>query len=288
MSKYKLGLKPDLYDIRDYNFKAVVPEDTDNLPDCVDIRPLFPTIFSQNEQGSCTANAGVGVLEYLFHIKKNKKLTLSRQYLYNMERINDNCPLTEDNGSTMRQICKTLRKNGCCEEELFTYGNGNENIIPSDNAQTNAQQYKIGNYYRCNDLYDAKVALSKGLPVLLGLGVYEEFYKPNEQGIIPKINIRKRSYGGHAVVLVGYKTVKTLFGNKTLFIIRNSWGKSIKNENSWGYAFNNPSDDGYGDNGYAYIEESNLSNIVYDMWVITDIAKEDSGNNEDNTGDDLK
>lgn len=285
MYRYKSGLRPDFYDERDYTFRAINDNEYAILPESVDLRPLFPTVFSQNAQGSCTANAGVGVLEYLFSIRKKMKLILSRQYLYNMERINDDCPLTSDNGSTMRQICKTLRKNGCCEEELFTYGNGNEKLIPSEEAQANAQSYKIGNYYRCNDLYEAKVALSKGLPVLLGLGVYEEFYYPNEQGIIPTINLKGKFYGGHAVVLVGYKEVKTLFGKKTLFIIRNSWGKSIKQSDSWGYAFNNPSDDGYGEKGYAYIDEKNLNKITYDMWVITDIdyTEPNTDNNSSNS-----
>ena len=270
---FKMGVIKDEYDEHDYNFKALV-EDI-NLPDKVDLRPYFPSMFSQNSQGSCTSNAGVAYLAYLFYIKYKYKLIFSRQYLYNMERINDNCPLTLDNGSSMRQICNTLKKNGCCFEEDFEYGNGNEKIAPPTQAIENAKKYTIKSYYRCDDLTEAKIALSKGFPVLLGIEVYNEFYKTGNDGKIPKININGKCYGGHAILIVGYYTVNTILGKKTIFIIRNSWGLSEKSEDSWGYAFNNPSDSGFGEDGYGYISEDNLKNIIMDMWVITEVENID-------------
>lgn len=270
---FKMGVKKDEFDEHDYNFRAIMEEI--ELPSSVDLRPYLPSVFSQNQQGSCTANVGVGAIEYLYNVQQNKKLILSRQFLYNQERINDGVELTEDNGSSMRQICKTLKKNGCCEEDLFTYGNGNEIKIPPNEAYINADNYKITDYYRCDNLYEAKVALYKKLPVLLGIDVYDEFYYPDKKGFIPKINLNNQSRGGHAILLVGYFTVKTLCGIKTYYIIRNSWGQSIKNEKSWGYAFNNPSDSGFGDNGYAYIEENNLKSIILDMWATTGVESID-------------
>ena len=275
--KYKLGVVPDKIDERDYTFKAISSQI--ELPDSVDLRPDFPSVFSQNSQGSCTSNCGIGVLEYLFYVLLGKKLILSRQYLYNMERINDKCPLHIDNGSSMRQICHTLNKNGVCLEELFTYGNGNEKIEPNDKAKANAQKYRIKSYHRCENANDIKMALAQGFPVLAGIEIYNSFYNTKSDGIIPKINkAENQCLGGHAVVLAGYKSnnKKGLFGKKeTYYILRNSWGVSEKTEDSWGYAFNNPSDSGFGENGYGYISESNLMNILMDSWVITEVENID-------------
>ena len=107
---YKLNLNKDTIDDRDLKLRSFVP--IVQLPESVDLRYLFPTVFSQNDQGSCTANGGVAVLEYLLNAIRNEKTVLSRQFLYNKERMNDNTPLTEDSGSSVRQICKTLKKDG--------------------------------------------------------------------------------------------------------------------------------------------------------------------------------
>jgi len=56
------------------------------------------------------------------------------------------------------------------------------------------------------------------------------------------------------------------------YILRNSWGQSIKTDTSWGYAFDNPSDGGWGDNGYGYLTTAALDAIKQDAWVITLLA----------------
>ena len=89
MAEFKLGLKPDEKDDRDFLYKSVRNTSEKVIYDNVDLRGCMPSMFSQNQQSSCTGNTGVCVAEYLFNVQKDKKLTLSRQYLYNMERIND-------------------------------------------------------------------------------------------------------------------------------------------------------------------------------------------------------
>lgn len=267
--KYKLNLKRDAPDSRDHLLKYSLTPTLNSIKKEVDLRSKFPSVFSQNDQGSCTANAGVAVLEYLFKEFCQLETTLSRQYLYNKERMNDGTSLNEDSGSSIRQICKTLKKNGCCRELNFEYGWDNFYKEPSTAANEDAALHRIFSYERCENLYDIKFALSQNLPVLAGIEIYEEFYKATKSGFIPKADKEKSSLGGHAVVIVGYRPKK--FSKKNQYLIRNSWGESIEKLDSWGYAFNNPSDSGWGQDGYAWIDEDELASILMDAWVITGV-----------------
>lgn len=267
---YKLNLQKDKEDNRDFKLRSYLPRINEaDLPKSVDLSGKFPSMFSQNDQGSCTANVGVAVLEYFLNEKRYQKLILSRQYLYNKERMNDGTPLTEDSGSSIRQICKTLKKNGCCKEIFFTYGWDNFSVEPSNMANEDAAAYKIKSYMRCDTIYEMKVALSLNLPILAGVEIYEDFYRATKGGNVPAIDRTKPFLGGHAITIVGYK--QKPLSKKCQFLIRNSWGKSIEDLSSWGYAFNNPSDSGWGKNGYAWIDEDELEAILLDAWVITEI-----------------
>ena len=272
MPNYKFGVKPDKQDDRDYLYKSVRKVGGVTLPDSVDLRRDMPSMFSQNQQGSCTAQTGVCCYEYLVNRLRGDRVPYSRQFLYNMERLTEQGNLDEDNGATMRQICKTLKKDGVCHESLFTYGGGNEFKEPSATAKSNALKHRIKSYYRCETFEDIKTALSNKLPVLVGTEVWSSLWNTKENGVVPCPNKEKDEYqGGHAWLCVGFHTKKTLLGKKTVYILRTSWGESVKNEGSWGYAFNNPSDEGFGDGGYAYVDEKTLEAILMDAWVITEI-----------------
>lgn len=269
-SRYKLNLQRDLDDTRDLKLRSHVIRDVD-LPKSVDLRPDMPTVFSQLNIGSCTSNGAIANVEYLIKKRTGEETILSRMYHYNKERMNDGTPLTEDSGSSVRQICKTLRKDGVCDEELFTYGWHNFDKVPDEVANENAKKHRIKSYYRCETIFELKEALAMGLPVLVGCAMYEDFYRTGKNGIVPKIDTSTECLGGHLMLVVGY--LPKMFSNKVRFILRNSWGESIKDENSWGYAFNHESDDGFGDKGHGYIDEDNLMNILLDAWVIAEIEE---------------
>lgn len=287
MVKHKYTLKKDEKDDRDYLFKNLIKGKEISLPDNVDLRNNFPSIFSQNQEGSCTANAGVAVREYLENVENNQKVTLSRQYLYNKERINDGTDLSNDEGSSIRQICATLANNGCAEEKYLTYGINNLATVPFVEADQNASKYKVSSYHRVTTNDEIKQALAQGFPVLCGITVYPNFETVDSKGNIPMPNTNQQPLGGHATVLCGYFTpskisklsfiqmiidyILSIFkrkNNNVKYILRNSWGKSIQTSESWGYAYDNPSDDGWGDNGYGYLTDDVLNAIKQDCWVI--------------------
>ena len=88
-----MGWRPDLPDIRDYTteepqvekllakskpLKAVAQA----APASVDLRAWCSPIEDQGNLGSCTANAGVGLLEYYERRAFGKHLDGSRLFLY--------------------------------------------------------------------------------------------------------------------------------------------------------------------------------------------------------------
>src|SRR3972149_4016853 len=107
--KYGMGWIPDYPDLRDYRMdnygvstrlkelgqqKSVrrmlqatgVDADGKKLPASVDLRQWFPPVEDQGELGSCTANAGVGLVEYFQRRSFKKHLDASRLFLYKTTR----------------------------------------------------------------------------------------------------------------------------------------------------------------------------------------------------------
>ncbi len=74
IERYGMGWLPDYPDFRDYTpvhatiapmlKKARVAESPKSLPASVDVRAWCPPVENQGALGSCTANAGVGMVEY--------------------------------------------------------------------------------------------------------------------------------------------------------------------------------------------------------------------------------
>lgn len=257
---FKYNLKPDDKDERDYKLSQLVSISSKNKRIDVDLRDKMPPVYNQFSQGSCTANAGCANKEYM----EGNKANLSRQFLYNQERISDGT-FPEDAGSQMRTICQTLQKYGICREELLPYGDKNIATIPSKEAYEDALLHRIQSYYRVEDPFEMMYALEKGHPILLGITVYESFEETDEDGFIKMPDIESEAIlGGHATLLVGAhyipesKTgsfINKLFhrsDKKNYFILRNSWG----------------SDGAWGDKGYGYLPIDVLETIIQDAWVI--------------------
>lgn len=87
--EYLAGWKPDLPDYRDYTLshKDIAAatskfgfKDSKGLPDCIDLRKWCPPIFDQGNLGSCTANAGVSLLEYIEIKTRGKYIDASRLF----------------------------------------------------------------------------------------------------------------------------------------------------------------------------------------------------------------
>lgn len=92
--KKGLGWLPDRPDFRDLTVenKKILPmlesvgvkEPSKTIPDKVDLKEWCSTVEDQGKIGSCTANAGVGMLEYYERKAFGKHIDASRLFLYRL------------------------------------------------------------------------------------------------------------------------------------------------------------------------------------------------------------
>jgi C1A family cysteine protease len=266
MTKFKYNLKKDEEDIRDFLFKDSF-NFTTTLPTSVDLISKMPSIFNQLDESSCTANAGTANREYLL---PDKTKNLSRQFLYNVERIMENT-FNQDSGCQMRTVCKILNTYGICEESYLPYGKQNLYVQPSKDAYDNAKKYTISKYHRITSLDEVKQALVQGFPILLGMTVYESMESDEciNTGLIPYPQDGEKILGGHAVEICKYvdsiKPKSTLI-NKLQNMFKCLLGKSnssgyIYIRNSWGNV-------GINNTGYFKMTYETFEKLCQDMWVI--------------------
>ena len=258
---YGLGWLPDIPDLRDYTpeheeirkiFKSSFR--AKKLPSEIDLREFCSPIEDQSNLGSCTAQAVLGLVEYLERKTKGENLDASRRFLYKITRNLYN--LKGDTGAFIRGTIRALRIFGACPEKYWSYDVSRFDEEPSSFCYAFAQAYRAIKYFRLANtdpkklLEELKLYLSKGLPLAFGFTVYSSIYdeKVEKTGDIPFPRPGDRVVGGHAIMAVGYND------KKKALIIRNSWGPS------WG-------DKGYGTLPYDYI----LKDLADDFWVITSL-----------------
>lgn len=208
----------------------------------VDLAAELPPVGFQGEQGSCLGWS----LAYTIRSYQEKKLSgwtydspvsggdgdhvLSPAFLYN--QINGG----RDQGSDPVVALKFLVKRGVSTWKRMPYHLTDYRAQPAPDAISEALQFRAGGFKSINvqSVDSIKAELAAGHPVMMGLLIYENFYKLNKQTLVYE-NFRGKFYGGHAVTIVGYDDRKTVNGSTGVFKIMNSWGKA------------------WGDQGYGYI-----------------------------------
>lgn len=208
-----------------------------SLPASVDLRAWCSPIENQGSLGSCTANAGVGIVEYFERRAFGKHIDASRLFLYKATRNMSHW--TGDTGAFLRTTMGALVLFGVPPEEYWQYVIADFDKEPSAFCYAFAQSYQAISYYRLdppgtptNVLLDRiKLFLSAGLPSMFGFTVYSSIGQAATTGKIPYPTRGERIAGGHAIVAVGYddtmKIKNTNLGaveTTGALLIRNSWG----------------------------------------------------------------
>ena len=275
----KMGWIPDYPDFRDYSFENKETEEMDrllspigldrmdatSLPASSDLRQWCSPIENQGQIGSCTANAGAGVVEYFENRAFGRYLDASRLFLYKATR--NFAKLSGDSGAFLRSTLGALALFGVPPEEYWPYTDKTPDFDkePTAFCYSFAANYKSIKYFRHDSaglskdaiLDSIKKGLAAGIPSIFGFTVFNSISQAAKTGKIPFPGKNEKILGGHAIVAVGYndsmKIKNTTGGLETIgaLLIRNSWGTT------WG-------DKGYGWLPYDYV----LKETAADFWSI--------------------
>lgn len=236
-----------------------------SVPVSADLREWCSPVEDQRSLGSCTANAGVGVIEYYERKAFGRHIDASRLFLYKVTR--NLMKMKGDTGAYLRKTMGAMVLFGVPPEEYWPYTDDGEKFDkePPAFCYAFAQNYKTIQYYRHDPpgvlpgavLERVKAHLAGGHPSMFGFTVYSSIELADKRGAIPFPGPSERILGGHAVVAVGYddrvKIATASSGGECIgaLLIRNSWGK------------------GWGDNGYGWLPyEYILHGLAEDFWSV--------------------
>ena len=225
---------------------AAPPEAT-VLPPSIDLAKKCPPVRDQGALGSCTANAVLAAMGFLYTRNAKTDPQLSRLFTYYYTRKIGGSGPSEDAGAALRDAMKCLTAYGSCYESTWPYAEREFSTEPPHRAVMEARDHQAQLYYRCPSLRSVKASIAQGFPVVGGFSCPKTMFDASvrKTGIVPYPTPTEPMNGGHAVLFMGYddKTKRLKF--------QNSWGTD------WGVK-------GFGFLPYTFV----TAGLADDFWTL--------------------
>jgi len=220
-----------------------------HFPSSHSLRDDCPPPYDQGHVGSCTANSICAAIK-IHCMRQGSDFEPSRMYVYYKERlIEAHGGAITDSGADAQDGLDYIKITGVCREDLWPYIEKNDDVAPPKKCDQDAPNHRIVDIKDIDDSSPEALHMglksaihSHGLPVCVGIMVYESFQSPKvaQTGIVPMPGHNEQCEGGHEVLIVGYDD------DKQRYMLLNSWGSK------WG-------DQGFFYLPYAYLQNHNLA-----------------------------
>ena len=231
-SKKILNVSTDPADPRDWvhGWEEGSKINKEDIPESFSRRKHCVPVKNQGRIGSCVGHSGRVVCGSANVFQKEEP---SPMWIYKTAKKFDPWPGEDYSGTSIRGAATGLIKKGCCYESFWPYKD-DEKSEPSDMAKAELDaSYKKIQWYKtvpCDDIKEIQ-AILMDRPMWYAYMVHQDFFSLGFDGIIDtKKYLASAKAGGHAVSLVGWKTIN----GKLYWELQNSWGKFFGN---FGYFF---------------------------------------------------
>ena len=246
------GVIQDDIDDRDYLISSLPTPAS--VPSKIDHTPNMSSVKYQGNLGACVAFSAIALKEWQENIQYQNETGRIKEISYNLSEqwVYRNCKAIDPWGDTIegtniRSAMKVLSTIGVPCESNWEYSDDKENIgEPDEGCEDIALYFRIGSYWRINNLDELKQALIDG-PVVIAIDIYEEMFSHLNHGHVPMPQSEDQiPLGCHSVCIVGYD-------DET---------QEVKFKNSWSQFF--------GERGYGYFTYDYINKYMKDAWTCRD------------------
>jgi C1A family cysteine protease len=213
----------------------VAPRGVQLAGSCAPVGTAVP-VLDQLQLGSCTANAGAGVVMAYQERAGHPFVIPSVLAIYYLTRVNiEGQPADADNGAENRDVMKALARFGAPAGALWPYDPSRFAQSPSPDALADGLQHRAELYIRLPTL-DAngvpsidvhRHCLAQGFGFTFGFQVPANMQTQEaaDSGLVLYPEPGEAFDGGHAVWARAFDDEKRVGGERGAFLCRNSWSK---------------------------------------------------------------